>query len=162
MRIAAFSLLALCALLVCTARAQIFPPSPRPPSPAPTMGLLSAPEDATVTKMARAELDAWKNNSVNLSYYLPAAARYFTNDTKQKASAFLTGLGDVKSFTYAGKATQGNNWAYAYLIKGSKASGEELILVGTDGKIDLIYFIPEACRGRSLSRSTPGVVEECS
>jgi hypothetical protein len=139
MRIAAVSLLLVSALLVCAAGAQILPPSPRP---APTMGLIPAPEDPTVTKMARAELDAWRSGTLDLTHYAPAAAGYFTADIRQKVKDFLTGLGDVKSFTYLGKATRGDQWAYEYSITGSKAKCKEVIHVGTDGKIDAMLFLP--------------------
>jgi hypothetical protein len=139
MRLAARSLLLFLALLVCAGGAQRALAAPTP-APGPT--LVAAPEDTAVTKIARAELDAWKGNNLDLTRYIAGAGQYFTADIRQKAATFLTGLGDVSAFTYAGKATQGDKWAYAYLIKGSKASGEELIHLGADGKIDFIYFIP--------------------
>lgn len=137
MRIAALSLFALCALLVCAAGAQR---ALAAPTPAPSDGLVAAPEDSTVTKIARAELDAWTTGNLDLSYYAPTYSGYFTADIKQKVKGFLTGLGPIKAFTYLGKLTHGDQWAYAYLVTGAAGKANELIRLGTDGKINFIYF----------------------
>src|SRR5438270_10548984 len=111
------------------------------PSPEPSASAQAAVEDPALTKIARQQFDSWKAGAPDSSLYMAGSDQYFTSAVKAQTKAFLTSLGDVQSFTYAGKQLTAIGVSVdTYDIKGSKGAAVETIHLDPAGKIDFIYF----------------------
>jgi len=107
------------------------------PSPSPA----AAVEKPQITKIARAQFDAWRSGAIDLSLYTDGAQRYFSSGVRNQVQGLLTGLGAVQSFSYAGtRLSQNGIGVETYLITGTKGAAYEIIHVDAQGLIDSIFF----------------------
>lgn len=111
------------------------------PSPEPSASASAPVENPAVTKIARAQFEAWKSGKLDLDAYTSGVQAYFTADVKSHVKQFLTSLGDVQSFTYAGSRPAANGiFVETYRVTAAKGSALELIHLDDAGKIDSIFF----------------------
>jgi len=113
------------------------------PSPAASPSAQPAVEDQAVTKIAKREFEAWKAGTPDPSLYMAGVEQYFTSAVKSQVKTFLTSIGDVQSFKYAGKQlTAIGVQVDTYEINGSNGTAVETIHLDPRGKIDFLYFSP--------------------
>ncbi len=94
-------------------------------------------EDPHITKIARAQYDAFAAGKIDPSQYsvdIPASA-------VAQVQAALTRLGPIQSVSFLKSATLASGTAYAYRFTCQKGDIIEQISI-KDGKINGIYFIP--------------------
>ncbi|HEX8805908.1 MAG TPA: hypothetical protein VF741_03120 [Candidatus Aquilonibacter sp.] len=114
------------------------------PSPTPTATPTLAPENPSITALARREFVAWQAGAVDKDHYVAAAAAQLTPDVTDKMSKVLVEYGALERIDWFGNfpivgAPPGVT-GYNYRMNCSNGSIYEQLMIDPDGKIDSINF----------------------
>ena len=140
LRLSSFLLIAAAAAVLSAAPALA--QTPASTSPAPAAASIPA-ENPAVTKIARAEIDAWESGKVDRTRYTDEANKHITTDLVTNVSKQMAPLGAPTSFKYVGHAQQFGMDLTNYEAAFPQITLTESIALDPNGKISFIYFVPK-------------------
>jgi len=100
-------------------------------------------ENPALTKIARAEIDAWESGKLDRSKYTDQANKQITDDIVTRASKLMGPLGAPTSFKYVGHAQQSGLDLTNYEAVFPQVTLIESIALDASGKIAFIGFAPK-------------------
>lgn len=111
-------------------------------TPTPAATPTAPPEDPAVTTIAKREFVAWQAGIVNKSHYDPRTVATMTDKKLDDTSKALGVLGTLESVAWVAPLGIEDNTAkgYIYQMKCSNFNVYEFLTIGTDGKIQGIFF----------------------
>lgn len=147
----------LVATLSCAVVAAALPLSAQaqtaPPTPAPAATAAAQHEDPAVTKIARAELDAFLAGKIDRSHYIAGSEAQLTDAIVTRVAGLLAPGGKVTSFAYLGPGTLQGMAVVQYAVGfehgialpngASSKDFVENLIVDKAGKVALIFFSPK-------------------
>ncbi len=136
------------ALMPVAAFAQVASPAPAAAAP--------AAENATLTTLARAQIDAFRAGKIDRSQYTSEANAHITDTLVTQVAQLLARGGNIKSFAYSGTAVQSGVQVAQYAVTFDKpvavpempslpttANWVESISTDKTGKIAYLLFAPK-------------------
>lgn len=117
------------------ARAEAASPAP---SPSPSPSSSPAPHDPARTAKARAEYEAWRAGTVDLTHYVAQGREQIAAEPQTHET--LDALGKLKRFAFVRTLAAGGQTVDVYRAEAAHGALEELIGWNAEGRIHTIVF----------------------